>query len=189
VKTVASAPDFVLPIAFLGVLFCCLWRGPLRWLGLPLAASVMLWPRAPTPDLWIGDGGTNAAFVEAGQAVVMRPAVRQFAVDVWTRRRGLEPAERCPHLVGHPVQSRCRGQDGVQPGLGRVLQNGVETIRPAPRQTEQIGRGGKHRGQGRPGPRQLIAPATRRGGRVQLLVGPIGGLRLDDRAAGCQPRA
>ena len=94
VRTVASAPDFVLPIAFLGVLFCCLWRGPLRWLGLPLAAAVMLWPRAPVPDLWIGDGGTNAAFVEAGQAVVMRPAVRQFAVDVWTRRRGLEPAER-----------------------------------------------------------------------------------------------
>jgi competence protein ComEC len=94
VKTVASAPDFVLPIAFLGVLFCCLWRGPLRWLGLPLAAAVMLWPRAPVPDLWIGDGGTNAAFVEAGQAVVMRPAVRQFAVDVWTRRRGFEPAER-----------------------------------------------------------------------------------------------
>ena len=94
VRTVASAPDFVLPIAFLGVLLCCLWRGPLRWLGLPLAAAVMLWPRAPVPDLWIGDGGTNAAFVEAGQAVVMRPAVRQFAVDVWTRRRGLEPAER-----------------------------------------------------------------------------------------------
>ncbi|MBX9803438.1 MAG: ComEC/Rec2 family competence protein [Caulobacteraceae bacterium] len=94
VKTVASAPDFVLPIAFFGVLFCCLWRGPLRWLGLPFAAAVMLWPRAPVPDVWIGDGGTNAAFVEAGQAVVMRPGVRKFAVDVWTRRRGLEATER-----------------------------------------------------------------------------------------------
>lgn len=94
VRTVASAPDFVLPIAFLGVLFCCLWRGPLRWLGLPFAAAVMLWPRDPTPDLWIGDGGTNAAFVEDGQAVVVRSGVRQFAVDVWTRRRGVEPAER-----------------------------------------------------------------------------------------------
>ncbi|WIY70747.1 ComEC/Rec2 family competence protein [Aquidulcibacter paucihalophilus] len=94
VRTVASAPDFVLPIAFLGVLVCCLWRGPLRWLGLPFAAAVMLWPRDPTPDLWIGDGGTNAAFVEDGQAVVVRSGVRQFAVDVWTRRRGVEPAER-----------------------------------------------------------------------------------------------
>lgn len=94
VRTVASAPDFVLPVAFLGVLFCCLWRGPLRWTGLPFAAAVMLWPRAPTPDLWIGDGGTNAAWVEAGEAVVARPGVRQFAVDVWSRRRGVTPVER-----------------------------------------------------------------------------------------------
>ena len=94
VKTVASAPAFVLPIAFLGVLFCCLWRGPLRWLGLPFAAAVMLWPRDPVPDLWIGDGGTNAAFVEAGEAVVMRTGVRQFAVDVWSRRWGLALADR-----------------------------------------------------------------------------------------------
>ena len=94
VKTVASAPDYVLPIAFLGVLLCCLWRGPLRWLGLPLAMAVMVWPRAPTPDLWIGDGGTQAAFVLDSKAVVTRPGVRQFAVDVWTRRRGVEPVER-----------------------------------------------------------------------------------------------
>ena len=94
VKTVASAPDFVLPIAFLGVLFCCLWRGPLRWLGLPFAAAIMLWPREPTPDLWIGDGGANAAFVAEGEAVVMRPGVRQFAVDVWSRRRGVEQVDR-----------------------------------------------------------------------------------------------
>jgi len=98
VKTIASAPDYVLPIAFLGVLFCCLWRGPLRWLGLPFACAVMLWPRAPTPDLWIGDGGTNAAFVvqaEGGrEAVVVRPTVRQFAVDLWSRRRGVEATAR-----------------------------------------------------------------------------------------------
>src|SRR5690606_9226333 len=89
VRTVASAPDYVLPVAFLGVLFCCLWRGGLRWLGLPFACAVLVWPRAPTPDLWIGVGGTNAAWVEAGEAVVARPGVRQFAVDVWSRRRGL----------------------------------------------------------------------------------------------------
>ena len=94
VRTVASAPDFVLPIAFLGVLFICLWRGRLRWLGLPFAAAVLVWPRAPTPDLWIGDGGTNTAFTRAGEAVVVRPGVREFAVDLWSRRRGLTLAER-----------------------------------------------------------------------------------------------
>lgn len=94
VRTVASAPDYVLPIAFLGVLFVCLWQGRLRWLGLPLAAAVLVWPRAPTPDLWIGDGGTNAAFHREKEAVVVRPGVREFAVDLWSRRRGLTMTDR-----------------------------------------------------------------------------------------------
>ncbi|MFA4940155.1 ComEC/Rec2 family competence protein [Brevundimonas sp.] len=94
VRTVASAPDYVLPIAFLGVLFVCLWQGRLRWLGLPLAAAVLVWPRAPTPDLWIGDGGTNAAFHREKQAVIVRPGVREFAVDLWSRRRGLTMTDR-----------------------------------------------------------------------------------------------
>lgn len=94
VRTVASAPAAALPIAFLGVLFLCLWRGRLRWLGLPLAMAVLIWPRPPAPDLWIGDGGTNAAFRVDRTAVVVRPGVRQFAVDVWSRRRGLEAVER-----------------------------------------------------------------------------------------------
>lgn len=94
VRTVASAPDVALPTAFLGVLFCCLWRGPLRWLGLPFACAVLVWPRPPAPDLWIGEGGTQAAFVRGGEAVVVRPGVRRFAVDVWSRRRGLEAVER-----------------------------------------------------------------------------------------------
>ncbi|RZJ40055.1 MAG: competence protein ComEC, partial [Brevundimonas sp.] len=94
VRTIASAPDVVLPVAFIGVLVCCLWRGPLRWLGLPLACAVLVWPRAPTPDLWIGDSGLQAAFVQGREAGIVRPGVRQFAVDVWTRRRGLEAVDR-----------------------------------------------------------------------------------------------
>ncbi len=94
VRTIASAPDVVLPLAFIGVLFCCLWRGPLRWLGLPLACAVLIWPRDPAPDLWIGDGGLQAAWVQQGRAMIVRPGVRQFAVDVWTRRRGLAPVDR-----------------------------------------------------------------------------------------------
>jgi competence protein ComEC len=94
VRTVASAPDAALPTAFLGVLFCCLWRGPLRWLGLPFACAVLVWPRPPAPALWIGEGGTQAAFVSGGEAVVVRPGVRRFAVDVWSRRRGLEAVQR-----------------------------------------------------------------------------------------------
>lgn len=94
VRTAPSAPAAALPIAFLGVLFLCLWKGRLRWLGLPFALAVLMWPRATAPDLWIGDGGTNAAFRGEHAAVVVRPGVRQFAVDLWSRRRGLEAVER-----------------------------------------------------------------------------------------------
>ncbi len=94
VKTVASAPGAALPIAFMGVLILCLVRGRLRWIGLPLAMAVMLWPRPPAPDLWIGDGGTNGAWRVEREAVVMRTGVRAFAADLWSRRRGLALAER-----------------------------------------------------------------------------------------------
>ena len=94
VRTIASAPDYVLPIAFLGVLFLCLWQGRMRWLGMPFACAVLLWPRASMPDLWIGDGGTNAAFVQDRNAVIVRPGVRRFAADLWSRRRGLTPEPR-----------------------------------------------------------------------------------------------
>ncbi len=94
VRTIASAPDFTLGLSFLGVLVLCLWKGRLRWIGLPLACAVFGWPRVPAPDIWIGDGGTNAAFRVEHQAALMRPGVRQFPADLWSRRRGLELVDR-----------------------------------------------------------------------------------------------
>lgn len=93
VRIVASAPSVALPIAFFGILIICLWKGPLRWLGLPLACAVMLWPRQAPPDIWIGDGGTQAAVRQDRDAWVVRPRVRAFAADIWSRRRGLTLAE------------------------------------------------------------------------------------------------
>lgn len=98
VVTIPSAPTAALPVAFLGVLFICLWRGPLRWAGLPLACAVLLWPRAPTPDLWISEGVGAAVIVADGRAALARGAAGSFAVDVWSRRRGVEVAPRDPAL-------------------------------------------------------------------------------------------
>ncbi|MBN9479145.1 MAG: ComEC/Rec2 family competence protein [Bordetella sp.] len=94
VQAIPSAPAAALPVAFLGILFMCLWRGRWRWLGLPFAAAVLIWPRPAPPDVWIGDGGANGAYRQGEQAVVMRPAVRQFASDLWSRRRGLAAVGR-----------------------------------------------------------------------------------------------
>lgn len=87
--TVASAPGAALPIAFLGVMLLCLWKGPLRWLGAPLAAAVLLWPRPAAPDVWIAADGAAVAIRDGGEAILLRPEARRFAADLWARRRGL----------------------------------------------------------------------------------------------------
>ncbi|WP_245620156.1 ComEC/Rec2 family competence protein [Phenylobacterium immobile] len=89
--TVASAPAWTLPAAFLGILWICLTRGPIRWLGLPLALSVNLAPRPAAPVAWISADGAAVAVRADQTAVLMRPDVKRFGAELWARRRGLEP--------------------------------------------------------------------------------------------------
>ena len=99
---VPSAPAIALPISFLGVLWLCLWRGRLRFLGAPAALAVLLWPRGPAPVAWIASDGGGAAVVSRGQSVVLRPDAKQFAADLWARRRGLkQPANPEAVMLAH----------------------------------------------------------------------------------------
>jgi competence protein ComEC len=99
VTTVASPPTIALPVSFLGVCFVSLVRGKLRWLGLPLAAAVFWWPRLPAPDVWVS-ADAGQAIVRAGdKAVILRPQIKVFDTDLWTKRRGLEPFKDGPAAV------------------------------------------------------------------------------------------
>jgi competence protein ComEC len=62
----------------------------LRILGLPAALAVFLWPRPPAPVAWIASDGGGAAVVSNGLSVPLRPDAKQFAIDLWARRRGLK---------------------------------------------------------------------------------------------------
>ncbi len=94
VQIVPSAPQAALAVSFLGLLFVCLWRGKLRWLGGPFAAAVLIWPRPAAPDVWVASDGSNAAVRTGREAVVLRPDAKAFAAGLWSRRRGLsEPAD------------------------------------------------------------------------------------------------
>lgn len=88
---VPSAPDWVLPVSFLGLLFVCLWKGALRWAGLPLALAILWAPRPPAPDVWISADGSAVAVREGREAVLLRPDVKLFGAELWSRRRGLTP--------------------------------------------------------------------------------------------------
>jgi len=86
-----SAPDWVLPASFLGLLFTCLWKGPLRWAGIPVAMAVLWAPRPAAPDAWIAADGAAVAVREGRHAVLLRPDVKLFGAELWARRRGLKP--------------------------------------------------------------------------------------------------
>lgn len=87
---IESGPAWTLPAAFMGVLWLCLWKGWLRWAGLPLALAVTLAPRPPTPDAWVASDGAAVAVRDGGTAVLFRPDVKLFGAEFWANRRGLE---------------------------------------------------------------------------------------------------
>jgi competence protein ComEC len=94
--TVASGPGWTLPAAFLGLLWICIWRGALRWLGLPFALAVALVPKPAAPDAWVSADGATAAVRAGRAAILLRPDVKLFGAELWARRRGLTPVESEP---------------------------------------------------------------------------------------------
>jgi competence protein ComEC len=120
VRTIPSAPTAALPVAFLGLLWLCLWEGRLRWLGAPFAAAVLLWPRGEPPVGWIAEGGANAGVVRGGGVAFMRPGEPTFAADLWSRRRGFAVADQAEGWVC--TRRLCRSV-GARPAIamGRTL--------------------------------------------------------------------
>jgi competence protein ComEC len=86
--TMPSAPEAALAISYLGIVFACLWRGRLRWIGVPMAAAVALWPRPAAPVAWIAADGDDAAVVVAGREIPLKPNTRLYATQLWAQRRG-----------------------------------------------------------------------------------------------------
>jgi competence protein ComEC len=92
--TISSAPTIALIVSYLGIVFACLWRGRLRWLGVPLSCAVAFWPRPAPPAAWIASDGGDAAVAIAGKAVALKPDTRAYAVQTWAQRRGFDlPAD------------------------------------------------------------------------------------------------
>ena len=92
-----SAPAFVLPLSFAGLIWICLVRGRARWLGVLAAASIVWWPRVTPPDIWVDPDGGNAALAATGSAYALRPDVRQYGFQQWSQHYGLRvggPAAR-----------------------------------------------------------------------------------------------
>jgi competence protein ComEC len=91
---ISSAPTIALVISYSGIVFACLWRGRLRWIGVAMSTAVALWPRPAPPLAWIASDGDDAAVVVDGVEIPMKPTARQYATGLWAQRRGLRlPAD------------------------------------------------------------------------------------------------
>lgn len=116
-----AGPEAALALSYLGIVFICLWKGRLRWLGVPLAAAVLVWPHPAAPVAWIASDGADAAIVSEGREIVLRPGVRGYATDLWAQRRGLavpaDPAAARGALFDCDYWS-CRARPGVSPAIG-----------------------------------------------------------------------
>ncbi|MDI7774544.1 ComEC/Rec2 family competence protein [Asticcacaulis sp. EMRT-3] len=88
-----STASYILPVSLFGVVWICLVRGPVRWLGLIAATAILWWPRLPVSDIWVDPDGGNAAIRIGHDAYVLRPKVRQFGYVQWTQRYGLQPLD------------------------------------------------------------------------------------------------
>lgn len=126
----ASAPDWALPAAFLGLLWLCLWKGPLRWAGLPLALAVWLCPRPAAPDIWIASDGSAAAVRSGDQAILLRPDAKLFAAELWARRRGLTPAASDARDAGYDCDRwSCAPRQGAgAPRVATIFTRRASTI-------------------------------------------------------------
>jgi competence protein ComEC len=115
--TLSSAPEIALAVSYLGIVFACLWRGKLRWIGVPMSAAVALWPRPAPPLAWIAADGDDAAVVVAGQEIPMKPDARGYATQLWAQRRGFNlPADQ--GAAGHGVYD-CNREGCLPVGAAR----------------------------------------------------------------------
>lgn len=93
VQAFPRPPDLFLPLASMGVLWACLWRGALRWGGaLWFGAAFALYLAAPAPALAF-DGEMRAVYARAGDAWTLNADGRRstFARQRLGGQLGLTP--------------------------------------------------------------------------------------------------
>jgi competence protein ComEC len=118
--TMPSAPEIALTISYLGIVFACLWKGKLRWIGIPMAAAVAVWPRPAAPVAWIASDGDDAAVAVHGQVVALKPAMRAYAIGLWAQRHAFAlPTDLAAAQVANFDCDRngCSPNTGMRPSI------------------------------------------------------------------------
>lgn len=82
---------YAMVCAAAGLVFLCLWRGRLRWLGFAPVIVALIQPfLMPPPDLLVDDTGRVVAVSDAAGRLAIRPSrAGRFVREVWRERYGV----------------------------------------------------------------------------------------------------
>ena len=131
-----SASTAALAISFIGLLVICLWKGRLRWAGVPLFVAVWAWPRPPTPDLWIAPEGANVAVHVGKRAVALRPRSQKFGLTLWAHRRALTVIDDPDQATSASDDLFDCGRDSCLPKPASPVQVAIWSRRVAPNEDQ-----------------------------------------------------
>ncbi len=98
VALISPMPLAALCAAALGGLWICLWRGRVRWFGLPVFLAGLAGPAISTPpDILVGDDGRLVAVRDRSGAVYLSPGRGQrFEREMWLRYLGASESAGWP---------------------------------------------------------------------------------------------
>jgi competence protein ComEC len=85
---VPSMAAWAMTLGALGVIFTCLWKGRMRWLGLAALIPAVVQPYVtPPPDVLVDDSARVFAVSDGAGHLVLKPGrVGRFVREVWTDR-------------------------------------------------------------------------------------------------------
>ena len=135
VKLVPSPPSEVLPIGALAAVFCLLWHGRLRWLGVaPALVAAWIWGGAVRPDVLIAsDGGLVGVVTDQGRALSKAKGAG-FAARIWLENDGIamSQADAAALWPEHSGIRHLSGKRAVQAFDGCKKEDVVVSNQPLP---------------------------------------------------------
>ncbi len=123
VLLVPAVPTACLAAVAVGGLWLALWRGRLRWAGVPaVLAAIPLALLERPPDILTGRAPKAFAVRLADGMLAISPATRGYTRDLWLRRAGLRTAAQWPRPGAAPVgRLACDRLGCIRAGPGPVV--------------------------------------------------------------------
>lgn len=126
---VPAGPISALILLSLGGVWVCFWQYSPRWLGVGLISLALLqWHFHPQPTLWVARDMEGIGVRVDERLIAFTPGVGSYTTDMWTRRAGIDPAQRQAQTVANCDVHGCvmATSQGLVIAFSKTLAGAVE---------------------------------------------------------------